>query len=191
MNQWQSTLRWARAQQNARWGVAMLLLTAPLLMATPAQAVDNLAFKGTLVNAPCTLRAGDDNIALDFETVIDKYLYSDTRTPSRTFSLHLDDCDTSVMTGVKLTFTGTESMGLPGLLALDATSVARGVAIGMETAGGQALPLNVQGSTTPLTPGNMVIALRAYVQAEPAAQSSLGIVRGPFTATATFALEYQ
>ncbi|OMQ18964.1 hypothetical protein BMI79_21520 [Serratia oryzae] len=181
----------ARDSQNARKGLALLLLTPPLLMAVPAQAVDNLAFKGTLVNAPCTLRVGDEDIMLDFGTVIDKYLYSDSRTPSRAFSLHLDDCDTAVMTGVKLTFSGTESAGLPGLLVLDATSVARGVAIGMETSGGQALPLNVQGSTTPLTPGNMVIALQAYVQAEPAAQASKGIVRGPFTATATFALEYQ
>jgi type 1 fimbria pilin len=191
MNQWQRILRTAWDSQNARRGLALLLLTAPLLMASPVQAVDNLAFKGALVNAPCTLRAGDDNIALDFGTVIDKYLYSDSRTPSRAFSLHLDDCDTSVMTGVKLTFTGIQSTGLPGLLALDAASVARGVAIGMETDGGQALPLNVQSGTTPLTPGNMVIALRAYVQAEPAAQASQSIVRGPFTATATFALEYQ
>ncbi|MFC0227457.1 fimbrial protein [Serratia aquatilis] len=167
------------------------LLLAVLLVSSAAQAADNLAFKGALVNAPCTLRSGDEAQSLDFGSVIDKYLYSDTRTPSRPFTLHLDDCDTSVMTGVKLTFTGTESAELPGLLALDAASAASGVAIGMETAGGQALPLNVQGSSTPLTPGNMVIALKAYVRAEPAAQASRSIVRGPFTATATFALEYQ
>lgn len=173
------------------WAGLMLLMSTLLLSVAPTRAAENLAFKGTLVNAPCTLRAGDEVLELDFGTVIDKYLYSDSRTPSRAFSLHLDDCDTAVMTGVKLKFSGTESTGLPGLLALDPASVARGVAIGMETAGGQALPLNVQGAVTPLTPGNMVIALQAYVQAEPTAQSSQGIVRGPFTATATFALEYQ
>ncbi|MFC0228823.1 fimbrial protein [Serratia aquatilis] len=167
------------------------LFLAALLITPVAQAVDNLAFKGTLVNAPCTLRPGDEAVVLEFGSVIDKYLYRYTRTPSRAFSLHLDDCDTSVMTGVKLKFSGTESVPLPGLLALGGTSVARGVAIGMETQGGQALPLNVSGPVTQLTAGNMVLWLQAYVQAEPQAQSSRGIVPGPFSATATFALDYQ
>lgn len=172
-------------------GQRALTLLLASLTAAPALASENLAFKGTLVNAPCTLRAGDEALALDFGTVIDKFLYSDTRTPSQPFRLHLDDCDTAVMSGVKLTFSGTESLELPGLLALDASSVARGVAIGMTTEGGQALPLNVQGATTPLTPGDMTITLRAYVQAEPQAQASRSLVHGPFTATATFVLEYE
>lgn len=159
-------------------------------LGSPAYALENLAFKGALVNAPCTLRAGDEELELDFGTLIDKYLYRNTRTPSRPFSLHLDDCDTAVMTGVKLTFTGTENTALTGLLALDAGSLAQGVAIGMESGAGQPWPLNVP-RVIALTPGNMVIPLQAFVQVEPAAQSSQGIVRGPFTATATFALEYQ
>lgn len=176
--------------QLPRIGLA-LLLACPFLFCAPTQAAENLAFRGTLVNAPCTLRPGDEAIELNFGTLVNKFLYSNTRTPSQPFSLHLDDCDTAVATGVKLTFIGTENSSLPGLLALDASSAARGVAVGMETAAGQALPLNVQGSTTPLTPGNMAIALQAYVQAEPVAQANLGIVPGAFTATATFALEYQ
>ncbi|WP_025123465.1 MULTISPECIES: fimbrial protein [unclassified Serratia (in: enterobacteria)] len=181
MKQWQGL---------SQFGLA-LLLTGPILCCAPAQAVENLAFKGTLVNAPCTLRPGDEAIELNFGTLVNKFLYSNTRTPSQPFSLHLDDCDTAVATGVKLTFIGTENSSLPGLLALDASSVARGVAVGMETGAGQALPLNVQGSTAPLTQGNMAIALQAYVQAEPIAKANLGIVPGAFTATATFALEYQ
>lgn len=167
-----------------------ILLLTQLQLGSPAYALENLAFKGALVNAPCTLRAGDEELELDFGTLIDKYLYRNGRTLSRPFSLHLDDCDTAVMTGVKLTFAGTENTALTGLLALDAGSLARGVAIGMESDAGQLWPLNVPRVIT-LTPGNMVIPLQAFVQAEPAAQSSQGIVRGPFTATATFALEYQ
>ncbi|WP_431224780.1 fimbrial protein [Serratia sp. L9] len=143
------------------------------------------------MDAPCTLRPGDEAITLDFDTIIDKYLYLYTRTPSKPFSLHLENCNTAVATGVKVSFIGTESLPLPGLLALDGASMARGVAIGIETGAGQSLPLNVQSSTTPLTPGDMTIAFQAYVQAEPAAKANQGIVRGPFTATATFALEYQ
>ncbi|WP_346206317.1 fimbrial protein [Aeromonas salmonicida] len=167
-----------------------ILLLTQLQLGSPAYALENLAFKGALVNAPCTLRAGDEEQELDFGTLIDKYLYSHGRTVSRPFSLHLDECDVTVMTGVKLTFTGTENAALPGLLALDAGSLARGVAIGMESVVGQPWPLNVP-QVIALIPGNMVIPLQAFVQVEPAAQSSQGIVRGPFTATATFALEYQ
>lgn len=181
MNQWQSKL----------WAGLMLLLSGSFVWCIPVKAEENVLFKGALVNAPCTLRPGDEAIELNFGTLVNKFLYTNTRTPSQTFSLHLDDCDTAVATGVKLTFMGTESTALPGLLALDAASVARGVAVGMETGAGQALPLNVQGSTTPLTQGNMTIALQAYVQAEPAAKANQGIVEGAFTATATFALEYQ
>jgi type 1 fimbria pilin len=181
MKQWQAL---------PRIGLA-LLLTCPSLFCASAQAVENVEFRGALVNAPCTLRPGDEAIELNFGTLVNKYLYTNPRTPSQPFALHLDDCDTAVATGVKLTFMGTESTALPGLLALDAASVARGVAVGMETSAGQALPLNVQGSTTPLTQGNMTIALQAYVQAEPVAKANQGIVEGAFTATATFALEYQ
>lgn len=181
MNQWQGL---------PRSGLA-LLLACPFFLCEPTQAVENMVFRGGLVNAPCTLRPGDEAIALEFRTVIDKFLYSDTRTPSQPFSLHLEDCDVAVATGVKVTFVGTESLPLPGLLALDASSVARGVAIGIETSAGQPLALNIKSAAIPLTPGDMTLAFQAYVQAEPTAKASKGIVRGPFTATATFALEYQ
>jgi len=181
MNQWQTL---------PRIGLA-LLLTCPSLFCAQAQPAENVVFRGALVNAPCTLRPGDEAVELNFGTLVNKYLYTNTRTPSQPFSLHLDDCDTAVATGVKLTFIGIESSPLPGLLALDPSSVARGVAVGMETGAGQALPLNAQGSTTPLTQGSMAIPLQAYVQAEPAAKANQGIVEGPFTATVTFALEYQ
>lgn len=173
-----------------RWQ-GVLCMGWALLISAPVQAVENLVFRGTLVNAPCTLRSGSEDFELPFGTVIDKSLYRETRTPSRPFHLYLDDCDTAVLTGVKLTFSGTENPALPGLLALDASSVARGVAVGIETSGGQLLPLNVQGALTLLTPGDMDIALQAFVQGEPTALSNRTLQQGPFTATATFALEYQ
>ena len=181
MKQWQALPRIGQA----------MLMTCPFLFCAPVQAGENVEFRGALVNAPCTLRPGDEAIELNFGTLVNKFLYTNTRTPSQTFSLHLDDCDTAVATGVKLTLMGTESTALPGLLALDPASIARGVAVGVETVSGQGVPLNVQSSTTPLAQGNMVIALQAYMQAEPAAKANLDIIPGEFTATATFALEYQ
>ncbi|WP_434668983.1 fimbrial protein [Klebsiella sp. B345] len=173
-----------------RWQ-GVLCMGWALLISAPVKAVENLAFRGALVNAPCTLRAGSEDLELPFGTVIDKSLYRETRTPSKSFHLYLDDCDTAVLTGVKLTFSGRESPALPGLLALDASSVAQGVAVGIETTGGQLLPLNMQGPQTLLTPGDMDIVLQAFVQGEPIALANKTLLQGPFTATATFALEYQ
>ncbi|SIR20440.1 fimbrial protein [Aeromonas hydrophila] len=168
-----------------------LPLIAWLGWASAAQAVDNLDFRGGLVNAPCTLRAGDEDLTLEFGTVIDKYLYTYARTPSRPFALHLDDCDTTVLTGVTLTFSGSESLELPGLLALDPSSQARGIAVGIESGVGQPWPLNGTGATISLMPGNMVIPLQAYIRAEPTMMATRGITYGGFTATAAFTLSYQ
>lgn len=181
--------RWMR-QRAGRAG-AVLALLSPLAISPVVQAADNVEFTGTLVNAPCTLHPGDDEQELSFNSVVDSYLYRYGQTRSRPFSLRLDDCDTSVMTGVKLTFKGKESLELPGHLAFDDSSVAQGVVVGLQTAAGQALPIQGAGITLGLTPGNMEIALQAYLKAEPVAQNNQGIVRGPFTATATFALDYQ
>lgn len=182
MSQGKHLFEWASL---SLWG---LLLMWP---GVPVKAVENLQFRGGLVNAPCTLRLEDRDLTLDFGTVIDKYLYSYGRTPSKPFSLHLDDCETSVVTGVTLTFTGTESAELPGLLALDSGSVARGIAVGIANGSGQPWPLNSPGPAINLVPGNMVISLQAYIEAEPTAKALKQIERGPFTAVATFSLAYQ
>ncbi|VEI15225.1 Major MR/P fimbria protein precursor [Serratia plymuthica] len=168
-------------------GVSGVLNTA--LAATNPEV--SVLYRGNLVAEPCTLLPEDENIQLDFGTVIDKYLYLNGRTNSKPFQLRLIDCDTSLGKTVKMTFSGTESIELPGLLALDGGSEAKGVAIGLETEGGQALALNQQSRGHEITDGNNTITLQAYVKGEPEAIANKAIVRGMFTAVATFALEYE
>ncbi len=50
----------------------------------------------------------------------------------------LKDCKGPAGYKVKVTLSGTEDSGQPGFLALDATSTAQGVGIGMETPDGTA-----------------------------------------------------
>ena len=151
----------------------------------------SVLYRGSLVAEPCTLLPEDENILLDFGTVIDKYLYLNTRTHSKPFQLHLVDCDTSLGKTLKMTFSGTESIALPGLLALDGSSEAKGIAIGLETEDGQALALNQQSRGHEISDGNNTITLQAYVQGEPEAIKNKAIERGMFTAVATFSLEYE
>lgn len=169
------------------WCAAALLL----LGSVPAGAVDNMRLHGALVAEPCVIPPGDETVVLDFDTVIDKYLYLNTRTPGQTFELHLALCDLSLGKTVRVTFSGAESVGLPGLLALNGASQASGIAIGMETPQGEALPVNQQGKAQTLVSGANILTARAYVQGEPDALKHKTIERGPFSAVATFSLEYE
>nr|WP_236720708.1 fimbrial protein [Serratia marcescens] len=146
---------------------------------------------GALVAEPCVIPPGDETLVLDFDTVLDKYLYLNTRTPGQAFALNLTQCDLSLGRTVKVTFNGTESIALPGMLALDGGSQANGIAIGMETPEGQPLPVNKAGKAQALVSGTNILTIHAYVQGEPDALARKMITRGPFSATATFSLEYE
>lgn len=167
---------------------AMLLA---VLAAGPAAAKPNVRLYGALVAEPCVIPPGEENIALNFGTVIDKYLYLNTRTHGQEFRIHLAECDLSLGKTVKVAFLGTESLRLPGLLALDPGSQASGVAIGLETTKAEPLPLNKASGTYLLQTGDSPIVLKAYVQGESSAIASKTIGRGPFSATATFRLDYE
>ncbi|MGK9009925.1 fimbrial protein [Serratia marcescens] len=164
---------------------------ALLLCSSPVMAVDNMRLHGALVAEPCVIPPGDETVVLDFDTVIDKYLYLNSRTPGQTFELHLAQCDLSLGNTVRVTFSGTESAALPGLLALSGASQAGGIAIGMETQQGEPLPVNQQGKAQALVSGANTLTARAYVQGEPEALNHKTIARGPFSAMATFSLEYE
>lgn len=156
-----------------------------------SSAADNLRFRGALVAEPCTLRAADENITVDFGSIVDKYLYINGRTLGEPLILHLDDCDISLGNMVKLTFSGIESTRLNGLLAISGSSQTRGIAIGIETQQGNLVALNTGRYNQGLIAGNNTLNLRAYVQGEPEAITQKSIIPGGFTASATFLLEYE
>lgn len=166
-------------------------LAALLLCSSSAMAAENMRLHGALVAEPCVIPPGDETVELDFDTVINKYLYMNTRTPGQAFELHLAQCDLSLGKTVKVTFSGTESAALPGLLALNGASQASGIAIGMETLQGEPLPINQSGKAQTLVSGANILTAQAYVKGEPEALAQKAIERGPFSAVATFSLEYE
>jgi type 1 fimbria pilin len=169
--------------------VATVMLSVPV-RAEPPPSV-SIGYRGNLVAEPCVIPPGDEEISLDFDTIIDKFLYQHTRTLGQTFEIRLTECDLTLGSLVSVTFQGTESLALPGLLALDGGSQATGVAIGLETPQARPLPLNKASDKYRLDKGTNLIALRAYVQGEPTAITNQSIGLGAFTATATFNLDYE
>ena len=184
-----------RLHGSLRAGVITLLcataLPVALLSGARAAGGTGVHMHGTLVSEPCIIPAGEENITLNFGTVVEKFLYRYTRTASQPFSIHLAECDLSVGTTVRMTFLGTESTALPGLLAPDAGSRARGIAIGIETPEAKAVNINKVSDKFALRSGDNRIPFRAWVQGEPQAVSQQKITPGAFSATATFALEYE
>ncbi|TQI82241.1 type 1 fimbria pilin [Serratia fonticola] len=172
---------------------ALLLPLAVGLMgfAGLSSADDNLRFRGALVAEPCTLRVEDENINIDFGSIVEKYIYINGRTLGEPLVLHLDDCDISLGNMVKLTFSGIENTRLNGLLAISGASQTSGIAIGIETPQGNLVALNTGSYNQGLLAGNNTLSLRTYVQGEPDAISQKSINPGGFTASATFLLEYE
>lgn len=168
-----------------------IILAMALTTKMGLAADNNVHLYGALVAEPCVISPGDEEIQLEFGTIVDKYLYKYTRTKGQAFEIGLAACDLSLGNVVKVTFSGTEDPELPGLLSLDGNSEASGIGIGLETQSSQMLAINQKSSSFPLQDGNSTIALQAYVQGENSAIANHSIGRGGFTATATFQLDYE
>ncbi|MCL0137922.1 fimbrial protein, partial [Klebsiella pneumoniae] len=79
----------------------------------------------------------------------------------------LKDCKGPAGYNVKVTLTGVEDSEQPGFLALDTSSTAQGVGIGMEKTDGMQVAINnTNGATFALTNGNNDINFRAWLQAK-------------------------
>ncbi|MFW0880073.1 fimbrial protein [Cronobacter dublinensis] len=170
------------------WPGALLMLT---LSGCVSAAEDNVHFSGALVSEPCTLPDADTDIHLDFGTVIEKYLYQYQRTKSQPFSIHLTECDPAILSSVSVTFQGTADTALKDMLALDASSSAKGVAVGLELADGTPLAINKASPYTTLTSGSNTLDFNAYVQIQPSTVDNKTLTAGEFTAISTFIIGYQ
>ena len=170
------------------WPGALLALALSL---SASAAEDNVRFSGALVSEPCTLPDTDTDIHLDFGTVIEKFLYQYQRTKSQPFSIHLTECDPAILSTVSVTFQGTADTELTEMLALDASSSAKGVAIGLELADGTPLAVNKTSPYTILANGSNTLVFNAFVQAKPSVLASQTLTAGDFNVVSTFVLNYQ
>lgn len=168
-------------------GLALLLTFG---LAATAHVVDNLRFKGNLVEQACTIRPGDEAITLELWDLTSKHLYINTRSVGKRFTLHLDDCNTTISDSMTILFNGAENRALPGLFALDGGSGASGIGLGLETLSDKPVPVNKVGDEQKLVPGNNVIQLKAYIQGEPDALRDKTIGHGSYRVTSTFTLDY-
>ncbi len=132
----------------------------------------------------------DETVELPFGNIPDKNLYAYQRTPSKDFRIRLSECDTSIGRRVTVMFARDENPFISGALAISLGSQAEGIAVGLENADGTALAVNEVSPQITLNDGLTLLNFRAYVQGEPDALANKTIKRGPFSAIATFHLNY-
>ena len=156
--------------------------------ATAAGMENNLVLDGSLVSEPCTLDPNTTELAVDFKNIVDKDLYSHTRTVGQDFEIDLVDCDPSLGQSVAITFKGQENSSLKGLL--ETTDGAKGIGIGIETADGNVVAVNKTELTYAIAGKKVPLYFKGFVQGEPDAITNRQIVLGPFSTMATFELSY-
>lgn len=164
------------------------VLCSGLLMYSVAHSTD-VEIKGRLVFEACTLSVKSEEISLEFGSIVKNYFYTADRTPSEPFSVELENCDTTISKEASITFRGTESIALPGLLVPD-NGTLPGLAIGIETPEGEPLPLSKTSPAYALSDGATTLNFQGYVQAEPDAIKDKTLVAGDLSATATFEISY-
>lgn len=185
-----SKIKWMLFQRALAAILPALAMFSLLFVHVEARAVtDNLQFSGNLVADPCVLDPETETIELNFGTIVDKYLYINERIHSQAFVVRLLECDLSLGSTVTLTFTGTADSELTDMLAV--SGAASGIAIGLETTDGTALPFNKATPAFRLASGTTELVLKGYVQARPTAIQNHSIARGAFSAVATFTLNYE
>lgn len=171
------------------------LLLIGLVNSSPIYAkngeIGELRVRGELVAEPCVLRPGDEDIEVDFGTIVDRYLYINKKSHLESFDIHLEDCDITISDSVSVAFMSANTNSkLPGLLPLDSGSMATNVGIAILDNESNLIEINKPTPMYKLTNGSNVLQFKSYVQGEPDALKSETIGLGTFTATATFILLY-
>ncbi|HAJ2809476.1 TPA: hypothetical protein HMT14_03465 [Escherichia coli] len=169
--------------------VQTFLLGGVLVLAShSALAANNLHFYGNLMSKTCTPVEQAGTLAeVQFANISHKDLMVRGQSDRVPVVFRLKDCRGPAQYSVKVTLTGTEDSGQPGFLALDDTSGAQGVGIGMETTDGTAVAINnTTGVTFVLNDGNNSLNFRAWLQAK----EGRDVTPGNFTAQLTATFEY-
>lgn len=148
-----------------------------------------VTFKGSIIDAPCSITADSVDQTVKLGEVAQHALASGgTSTPSD-FSINLALCDAASATGgVTITFTGNADTSNPDNLAFGAGSSAKGASIVIADATGKQIPLGTASDAVDIYDGDNNLNFQAYLQGSSA--SGATVTPGSFTSVANFTLAY-
>ncbi len=150
---------------------------------------NDIYFKGYVVNQPCKISQGYEDISVDLGVISTKELYANGQSKPVNFDIELSDCNPNIYHTVKVKFTGNEESKLPGHLRI--TGDVSGIAITLMDSDDTFLPLSQASKGTQLQVGVVPLHFSARVTALVDAVHDRSLAAGDFAATANFVLSYQ
>ncbi|MEQ4626727.1 fimbrial protein [Providencia manganoxydans] len=172
---------------------AALCVCSALPSVSLAATSNEIQYSGRLIALPCTVDPSYENLEFNFGNNINAQdlINGQRHYTQGDIEFKLVDCNTSLGNTISAKFSGVSTTA-DGLLNVDESSEASGIAIGLEKPNGELLPINTAqlAPVLPIKDGDMTIRLRSYVQAVEGATVDT-IVPGFFTATLTYSLVYQ
>lgn len=151
-----------------------------------AQANVDMNFRGILGADTCKLSTDSQDQLIEFPAIARSVFKNNPRSAPKKFSLNLLECDLSMGESVKVTFYGEESREQPGTFAITEGD-AQGVAIAIESAGGEAIKPSVAMRPVMLMEDGNVLNFKAYIQGN----DYEAIKEGQFVSSVKFILEYE
>lgn len=159
------------------------------------QGSGRIHFTGTVINAPCSIAPGDEDINVNMGQVANKVLESGNKySQNVNYTIHLQDCDLTAQTAgtvqypamskVAVSFAGTPDSSAAELLAN--TGSAKGAGIRLIDANGDLLKVGDTSKEINLVTGNNELVFAARVEA-----NTQPVSTGTIVSQATYALNYK
>ncbi|WP_409159669.1 fimbrial protein [Pectobacterium sp. B2J-2] len=167
--------------------LSLLTLPSGVSIAQQVSSMDGheVTFHVLVVNAACNVSADSKAIVVDMSEVSSRYLKANRYGEWHDFAINLTDCNLDTYQNVTIRFSGKEEPLLPNRLALDASSGAKGIAIGIYQRD-KLLGINNSSDSIVLQSGDNSIPFSARIEK---IRDDL-IQSGDFMATANFTLSY-
>lgn len=165
---------------------AALVLGVSSVANAADQGQGTVTFKGSIIDAPCSIASGSDNQEVDLGQVSNVALLNGGKSTAQSFNIELENCDITTLKTVTTTFGGAESAAVPGLLGI--TGVAEGAGVAIIDGTGTPITLGQPTAEQTLVTGNNTLAFAAYLQGSTTPDA---IKPGNFTSVANFTLAYQ
>ncbi|WP_409310580.1 fimbrial protein [Pectobacterium sp. B1J-3] len=167
--------------------VGTMVLTSGQTASQPHPLLNDydVTFRVLVVNAPCNISTESKNIEVNMGETSGQYMKKNGYGEWHDFAIHLVDCAPDTYQHVTVNFLGKEEPLLPKRLALDHSSSAKGVALGIYH-DNKLVGINDATDDIPLHYGTNTLQFSARIEK---IRDDL-IHSGDYTATANFKLSY-
>ncbi|MBG0749960.1 fimbrial protein [Pectobacterium aroidearum] len=167
------------------FGIMVLHSSAAFTQQMTSLDEHEMTFHVLVVNAACNVSTESKAIVVDMREVSERYLKANSYGDWHDFTINLTDCNLDTYQNVTIRFSGKEEPLLPKRLALDTSSGAKGIAVGIYHAN-KLVSINSSTDSIVLQSGDNAIPFSARIEK---IRDDL-IKSGDFMATANFTLSY-